>query len=233
MTKYLIHAVPERMWYVCDFMIPSMLEQGIAKNQINVWIDHKHTGNLASCLESFMKTSMILGETWHLQDDILLSKNFAEITEKYNTGVVCGYYNANLSLSQKQRGEERVGEQKANYMWYSFPCIHIPNNLAGEFVWWFNDVAKHTKKWQARIKKGKSDDFFFRQFMLDRHKNDTVINLSPNIVDHVDYLLGGSISNPNRTEEKSRSSLWTEYELNEELERKIQNRYNRSRKRTQ
>ena len=29
MAKYLIHAYPNRLWYVKDFLIPSMVKQGI------------------------------------------------------------------------------------------------------------------------------------------------------------------------------------------------------------
>ena len=36
MAKYLIHASPGRMWYVTDYLIPSMVEQGIDRDNIVV-----------------------------------------------------------------------------------------------------------------------------------------------------------------------------------------------------
>ena len=54
-TKYLIHAMPKRMWYVEKYLIPSMIEQGIAKENIRVYNDEKGEGNLRACLNAFLR----------------------------------------------------------------------------------------------------------------------------------------------------------------------------------
>lgn len=77
--KYMIHACPKRMWYVSDYLIPSMLAQGIDKGNIIVWNDIDGVGNLASCLASFASCQEE-GETWHLQDDVVICHDFAERT---------------------------------------------------------------------------------------------------------------------------------------------------------
>ena len=88
--KYMIHACPKRMWYVGDYLIPSMLAQGIDKGNIIVWNDIDGVGNLASCLASFASCQEE-GETWHLQDDVVICHDFAERTASAPKGVVCGF----------------------------------------------------------------------------------------------------------------------------------------------
>lgn len=68
MAKYMIHAVPQRMWYVKDYLIPSMVEQGINKKDITVYVDKKKEGNLQSFLKSFAQAGAWENEgTWHMQ----------------------------------------------------------------------------------------------------------------------------------------------------------------------
>ena len=50
--RYMIHAAPPRMWYVEDFLIPSMTAQGIQDEEITIWNDEKMEGNLPSFLAS-------------------------------------------------------------------------------------------------------------------------------------------------------------------------------------
>ena len=47
----LIHAVPQRMWYVQNFMIPQLREQGYEGEKI--FLDDQNLGNLEACLRSF------------------------------------------------------------------------------------------------------------------------------------------------------------------------------------
>ena len=51
--RYLIHTCLQRHWYVKDYLIPSMIAQGIPDEEIQVWLDSERKGNLASCIESF------------------------------------------------------------------------------------------------------------------------------------------------------------------------------------
>ena len=90
--RYMIHCVPSRLWYVEDFLVPSMLEQGISSNEISIYCDYKRKGNLFSFMDSirYCGEHPVEGGTWHLQDDVLISRNFAKTTREFNSGVVCG-----------------------------------------------------------------------------------------------------------------------------------------------
>lgn len=71
---FLIHACRAREWYVNDFLIPSMTAQGIHKEDIEVWMDSNNDGCLFSCMKCFYEMgNRGDGDTWHLQDDVLLS----------------------------------------------------------------------------------------------------------------------------------------------------------------
>ena len=80
--KVMIHAVPKRLWYVENYLIPSI------DGDVSVWVDDKGLGNLQSCMAAF--ASCKGGETWHLQDDVLLCRDFKERTEGLE-GVVFGF----------------------------------------------------------------------------------------------------------------------------------------------
>lgn len=71
---------------------------------------------------------------------------------------------------------------------------HI-DKIAGECGLWFFDVCSKCKDpmYQDRIRRKKHDDDFFRYFMTERHADMYVTNLVPNIVDHIDYLIGGTL----------------------------------------
>ena len=64
--KILIHAVPERMWYVEEFLIPALRAQGAEK--IEIWNDTEHRGNLAACMDAFAAREGD-GGTWHLHQE--------------------------------------------------------------------------------------------------------------------------------------------------------------------
>lgn len=216
--KYMIHTCNERNWYVEKYLIPSLLEQGIKEEDIINWVDIDNKGNLKSCLESFNSCKDISDGTWHLQDDVIISSNFKQLTEEHNDGIVCGFVNDVIGPDIN-----KVGIVNVRDMWLSFPCIRIPNKLAIEFVNWFNTVAVHTDKYKERIKNNKSDDWFFRKFLkTTKYKYTNVLNLKPNIVNHIDYLLGGSVANSARKGFRM-SCYWTENNLVEELERRIKN----------
>ena len=52
-AQYIIHACLDREWYVDEFLIPSMIEQGIPKENIEVWMDRNRDGCLLSCMKCF------------------------------------------------------------------------------------------------------------------------------------------------------------------------------------
>ena len=204
--RYMIHSAPERQWYVDEFLVPSMLEQGIREKDIFIRCDTERKGNLVSCMESFLWCGQNTdGGTWHLQDDILISHSFAERTKQYDNGVVCG-------MVVKKWGPDwlKTGEQKAADHWYSFQCIRVPDSLAGECaVWFFSDASKRTQaKYRNRVLRKKHDDDFFRFFLEEKHPEMTVLNLKPNLVDHIDYLIGGTLVNKDRIEKVNRAAYW-------------------------
>lgn len=217
---YMIHSCNQRKWYVDAFLVPSMLEQGIREDQIVVWNDDEGVGNL----ESFVRSAKWIGETqtylggiWHLQDDVVISKRFKEITEKENKGIVCGFCNNQFDGG----GVNYVGIVPAPYAWLSFQCIRLPNIYVKQFAdWYYGDVVPNNlyPEWTAD---GKNDDALWKQFMVDKHAEESAYNMMGNIVDHVDYLIGGTIINGHRKGEQRRAYMWDEPDVVEELEQKL------------
>lgn len=210
MSKYLIHAIPQRLWYVNEYMIPAMTEQGIDRNDIQILCDTNKRG----CLEMFMLSCKMLpdkGNTWHLQDDILISSRFKEETEKPRNGIVCGF----CSCYDHQN---KPGEGNYKNKWFSFPCIRIPNKLAHGCANWFYNVVvpSQNEEWQRMIKCKKYDDSFFWIYIKRFHKTVKVTKLDPNIAEHVDYLIGGMVANYGRAENPI-SRYWYEPELTDKL----------------
>lgn len=214
MAKYLIHSCAKRKWYVDEYLVPSMLAQGIEKENILIYNDDSREGCLQSFLSSIDLISSVTHGTWHLQDDIIISSNFREITETYDKGIVCGfcsYYSE----------EVPIGIRTMSDMWYSFPCIRIPNQVVKGFVKWVRS-QRIQNKYRVYIEENKFVDTLFRVYMLEVHPYKLVHNLYPNIVDNVDYLLGGSIINYQR--DKLPISLYfLERNLVEELQCSIEN----------
>ena len=212
MAKYLIHTCKDRLWYVNKYLIPSMRKQGIKKKDIVVYNDRKREGQLISLIKSYDKTN---GEDfWHLQDDIIISSKFKEKTEEYDSGIVCGFCNG-FSIS-------RPGRVVLFDMWYSMPCIRIPGYIFKEFVEWLNDEStKNT--FRSYIEENKHDDVLFEAFMKNTYPKTLTYNLAPNIVNHIDHLLGGSIINKSRSKstEFIMSRFWDEPELLDHIEQEL------------
>lgn len=218
--RYMIHSVPKRQWYVENFLIPSMIEQGISEDEIIVYCDRKSKGNLQACMDAFRWCGNHQTDygTWHLQDDILISRSFAEKTRQFHDGVVCGNVMKDWGPNYQKYGVQPVVE-----LWYSFQCIHIPDSLAGECAKWFYEVASKSNesKYRTRIIRNKHDDDFFRFFLLDHYPHMKITNLKPNIVDHIDYMIGGTIANGERKKAINRVAYWEDEDLIYELEEKL------------
>ena len=191
----MIHLIPEREWYVNEYLLPSMLKQGIQEEDIYLWNDKEHLGNL----KSFAKSMRFCGElacsgVWHLQDDIIISHRFKELTEKLdNEDVVCG-------ICYKKQTDPlpnlRVDKDK---MWWSFQCIRISTSVAKGFADWFFNYASKSTVYNQYTKENKYDDTMFWIYMQDFCKEvKTVYNSVPNLVNHIDYLIGGSSLKYNR-----------------------------------
>lgn len=216
MAKYLIHCVDKRKWYVDEFLVPSMIKQGIEKENILIYNDTKKLGNLRAFLSSADMIGTTVSGTWHLQDDIIISSKFREVTETYDHGIVCGFCN-------QYSKDLPIGIRPISDMWYSFPCIRIPNSLLKSFVKWVN-LPSTQNKYRTYIEAGKFDDTLFRAYVTTTYKDKIVRNICPNIVDNVDYLLGGSLINYMRDKEININSLYfNEKNLVEELKHSIEN----------
>ena len=211
MSKYMIHTCPARLWYVEEHLLPSLMQQGILQDDIIVYNDSNHDGNLMSTLKSF-HTLPEKGQTWHLQDDVLISGKFASVTQ-YSSSVYniiagfCSIYDNDV-----------VGIVEPKDMWYSFQCIRIDNKLAHEFIGWVkneDDMNRHF----VQISNNMFDDSLFKDFMKEMHPYADCYNLCPNLVEHIDDLIGGSTLVLRK--EKMKSKFWNEPELIEELKNRL------------
>ena len=224
--RYMIHSAPERQWYVDEMLVPSMLEQGIREKDILIRCDTERKGNLVSCMESFLWCGQNAdGGTWHLQDDILISRNFAERTKQHDSGLVCGAVMKDWGPNWLKDGEQSILDH-----WYSFQCIRIPDSLAGECAaWFFTDASQRSQpEYRNRVLRKKHDDDFFRFFMTEKHANMRCVNLKPNIVDHIDCLIGGTLINGERETKINRTAFFEDDDLVEALEKKLLERQNQN-----
>lgn len=213
MSKYIIHACPGRIQYVENYLVPSMKDQGIYN--ISVKCDDDYRGCLESCMQIFMSTYGD-GGSWHLQDDVIISRDFKQRTDDYDgyDGIVCGF------AYTKDENVQNTGFVEPAKMWWSFPCLYIPNNIARECAKWFYTKARHDFKYAEWVKSKKYDDAFFKEFVELQYPDMKILNYTPNLVDHIDYLIGGSIANRLR-HHQSRSQYFNDIDLVDELERKL------------
>lgn len=212
--KVLIHACPKRMWYVEQFLIPSLLEQGA---EVEVWNDILIKGNLKACIESFAARKGN-GFTWHIQDDVLICRDFVKRCEEIRTGVAYGFANQDFTDDV-----ENVGKVNVFSSWHSFQCVKIPDEYARECAEWESSGAwKESTNYELQILHdgNMGDDTLFREFLISRHKDDVVTNVAPNLVEHVDFLIGGSILSKTRGFWPC-AYYWDDGDLVAELEAKI------------
>jgi hypothetical protein len=218
MAKYLIHSCPRRYWYVRDYLIPDMKRFGIPEEDITVYNDYEAKGNLVAFMDSLKKLPNNHEGTWHLQDDILLSENyFKAITERFvdYDGIVCGF-------ACRHSRQSPPGKTTVENMWWSFPCIYIPNYISVECSEWFYNVVvkRTTEEHRTWLDTRKYDDAAFKQFVETYYPDIKVYNINPNIVNHVDYLLGGSTLHP-RGDTDVTSIYWNEPQLIQKLIRRL------------
>lgn len=209
-VKYMIHAVPERMWYVNEYLIPSMKAQGC--ENISVWVDEKKEGSLKAHMNSFASLPDTNGATWHIQDDVLISSDFYAVTSRYDYGVVCGFASDMYDKSKA----EIVGLAGVENKWFSFPCIRIPDRLAKDCAQWVFKYIVGNPIYKEYWKDGKNEDWAFWTYMKQFQPDMRVINLAPNPVEHIDWLIGGS-ANASKRKSICRSRYWREEELVDKL----------------
>ena len=197
--KYMIHACPKRMWYVNDFLIPDMLRQGISVDDIIIWNDEKEEGNLTAWRKSceYIKGNFPVEEgIWHLQDDVVLSNDFAE--KSVEMAKMDMIVNAFVSKRANPKKYASVGKRLVRRYWFSFPCLYIPNRYIHSFVRWYYENGVVEEPYKSVIDQNKGDDYLFWVAVKVFHRTEYIYNLAPNLADHIDYLLGGSVCNGQR-----------------------------------
>ena len=207
MQKIVIHTYPARLWYVENFLIPSLQDQGL--NNIIIFNDKYHVGNLMA----FVLSLKNLGDAVHLQDDVIICKDFAKRTKNLKK-LSCGFCAEGFEV-----GEIIEGTTNIKNMWYSFPCLFIPGTIAEDFYNWFMDKEK-SADFNQMINTGKMDDLIFKKFLVQHYPDMEVDNISPNLVDHIDYLIGGSVANKAR-KKIARAKSFQDPELIKDLEGRI------------
>lgn len=190
----MIHAAPERMPYVSEFLRPRLEAQGF--QDVVVWEDYNGVGCRESYIQSF-STLPETGHTWHLQDDVLPDRRFyswatGEWAEY--SGMICGFGCGHYTH------KDRFGfARNCEDMFYSFPCIRIPNKIAHEFVEWFNVHKETDINILEKLASGKYCDYFFKLFVGNNERGIGIYNFYPNIVEHVDEYITGSLVNKQRS----------------------------------
>lgn len=217
--KILIHACPQRMWYVEDFLLPMLREQGA--EDIEIWNDTDHKGNLRSCMDSFAARTGN-GGTWHIQDDVLPCRDFVQRCEENDDGLVYGFCCRNFSDRLDAHGEVYVPDA-----WNSFQCVRIPDQYARECAEWVysEEWKRESQSFELPIlyKVNKGDDTFFHEFVICRHGRETAFNVKPNMVEHIDWLIGGSAIS--WRDYIARAEFFEDQDLVEDLSKRIK-RYN-------
>lgn len=210
----MIHAMPKRMWYVENYLIPSMVEQGIEEENISIYNDKKGEGNLRAWINS---TKMLPddGGTWHLQDDVIISHDFKEKTEELDDGIICGF-------TSKYDDGRVSGWGRVKKMWWSFLCIRVPNKIMKEAATWGDDFIIGNPVYREYWEGGVNDDWVFRQYVFEHYPNMQALNLEPNIADHIDFLIGGTVNSGTNRKVIIRSLLWKDEYLVKALEEKLQ-----------
>ena len=190
-----------------------MIRQGIHPEDIIIAVDKYHMGVLWAMMEVFRAQEV---GCWHLQDDVLISRQFKKATEYYpkefNT-IINGFCSA--YIQGKPSGLTNVRN-----IWYSFPCFYTPERYANEVAEWFYKTAIHNPDYKDWVKQGRHVDEFFRIYLREHYPDLQVLNLNPNLIEHVDWLIGGSVTNPDK-EGLRRSKYWIEPELVTDLEEKL------------
>ena len=218
---FMIHACPSREWYVKDFLIPSMTAQGIPRDDIEVWMDRDGDGCLFSCMKSFAECGKQDPNegTWHLQDDVLICRDFAKRCAEHDEGLVSGFGSEKFGPTMSTA--EKV---PAIFIWFSFQCTRIPNWLAGECADWFFNDAIYRDSYREMVESRKCDDSFFYDYITEAHVDDLWgYNMKPCLVEHVDRLIGGSAVNQWRPY-WARAAYWDDESLIEELKRELARR---------
>lgn len=197
---FLIHTCPKRLWYVEEFLVPSLKEQGILEGDIFIYNDANRDGNLVSCMKSFLYYSGAFPnerDIWNLQDDILLCRDFYKRCSTLSSAgwdIVMGY------CSEGYPDRDCITFPTiSNHLWWSAPCMKLTAEIMGLISDRFWKVLPTNKKYLLYHTIQKCDDVMINDWIGENLKNNIkIMQVSPNLVDHVDYIIGGSLVNAQR-----------------------------------
>lgn len=186
MIKVIIHACEARMWYVDEFLEPSLRKQNC---NVKVFRDTEHLGCLEACMKCFNEVEGE-GHTWHLQDDVVIAPNFYELASSYENfnGIVCGI---KTRYDGGKEDTDPIPQTDKKQMWLSFPCIRIPDIIARGCAHDYYQSSVDYHQWKSR---NRGDDMVFRKYINRAVPSAPYINAIPNLVDHIDYLIGNTTS---------------------------------------
>lgn len=225
--KFLIHTCPKRKWYVDEFLVPSMIAQGIDENDIFIFNDDVGYGNLMAMIKSLTYYGQFFDddeEVWHLQDDVLLSSFFYEKCKKYSGDEVIFGYCGNCEPEKAKYKRPKCKDQ----MWWSQPCMKLYAWMMSAISDYFYFELPKSRKYLLYHHLRKCDDVIVQDW-LDlnmKKKGFDILQVSPSMVEHVDYLIGGSIVNTSRIN-KAISMDFDEPHLVKDLEDAIKKRNER------
>ena len=95
-------------------------------------------------------------------------------------------------------------------------CIYIPNRYLAGFIQFYENDIKTGLYRKRQFEKGTLyADASFKGYLARFHKNDKIRIMSDCMVDHIDFLIGGSSMNVKRTGKTSRAFS---FDNNEEIE---------------
>ena len=212
----MIHAVPERLWYVEDYLIPELEAQGV--DRIRIWNDEAHRGNLAACMECFASMTGD-GGTWHIQDDVLPAADFALRCRAMDFGVVWGF-----CCEYFLDDPDQTGFVYPEDAWHSFQCVRIPDAYARECAAWFFAGAwqeLQDPELEMLYEDNRGDDSFFRHWLQEAHSAEAVYNMRPCLVEHVDLWIGGSVIGRNQWRDYPARAHWFDKDLTAQLRQRL------------
>lgn len=219
--QIMIHSCHYRLWYVKEYLVKSLYDQGFKEDEVIIYSDDEYKGNLQACMDSFASLPED-GNTWHLQDDVIISRDFRDKVIQYDDfdGIVCGFMSE--YDVDNEYAHNHIDYDLLNLGW-SFPCIKIPNKVARLCAEMYN-IVNNDRTIEMWKEQHKGDDAIFRLYLERYNPKIPHINLVPNIVDHIDYLLGGSMVNRQRQKPVVRALYFDDLDLVDELERELDGR---------
>lgn len=182
---FIIHCVPKRKKWVDGYIIPELKKHN---QKYIIYEDTKGDGNLKSFTKSLDKVKNIPNGCWHIQDDIYFSSDFFErIKTLPKDMLIAGFTSADWCHG-------REGIQFIQGGWLSFQCVYIPTKYVSGFRQFLKDYYEDYKQ---MIDSGCCDDTLFQKYIKKKFPEDWCLNVKPNLVNHIDYLIGGTTIHKN------------------------------------